>query len=265
MLRKRSIFFVLLTMKKIILLFVFAAFMSCATTNTTKEIKEDQSILNGMWELAAATQSKNLAKDFTEGMPTLTFDASENLAINGYDGCNYIKTKAELKKDQVISIQKEIVSTMMSCNKVKDKEFQSWITEATHYEVTNNVLKLKNGDHVLTFHKITLGGQWVLDKIHTTKQTVDKMYPYKKPFINLDIFSTKFTGNTACNMISGMVTMYQNTMKFDHITKTEMFCDGVNEKAFTEALTKVTHFQLEGTRLVLLQKDKKLLEFKRSL
>lgn len=251
-------------MKKLLLLTLALACTGCAT-RLQKELKEDQTILNGMWELVAATQSKNLEKDFPEGMPTLTFDASEDLAINGYDGCNYIKTKAELKKNQQISIDKQIIATMMVCNKVKNNEFQSWITSATHYQLENHVLKLINGDEVLTFHKIALSGQWILDKIYTTKQTVDKMYPYKKPFINLDIFSTKFTGNTACNMLSGMVTMYQNTMKFEHIVQTEMFCDGINEKAFTDALKKITHYKLEGTRLILMQNDKKILEFKRSL
>lgn len=91
------------------------------------------------------------------------------------------------------------------------------------------------------------------------------MYPYKKPFINLDIFSTKFTGNTACNMMSGKVTMFQNTIKFEHIVQTEMFCDGLNEKIFSDALLKVTHFKLEGTKLVMLQKDKKILEFIREI
>lgn len=249
-------------MKKLIMFLSLASFIACGTQ---KEIKQDQTILNGMWELASASQSKNLTKDFSEGMPTLTFDASENLAMNGYDGCNHINTKAEIKKDQQITIDANIRSTMMSCKNVKNNDFQKWITEATHYEVTDNVLKLSKGEDVLVFHKITLNGQWYLDKIHTTKQTVQKLYPYKKPFINIDIFSTKFTGNTACNMISGMITMYQNTMSFHHITKTEMFCDGINEKLFTDALSKVTHYKLEGTRLVLLQKDKKILEFKRSL
>jgi len=54
--------------------------------------------------------------------------------------------------------------------------------------------------------------------------------------------------------------MFQNTMKFNHITSTKMFCDGVNEKVFTDALEKVTHYKLEGTRLVLLEKEKKIME-----
>ena len=89
-------------MKKIILfLSLTVLFASCAAK---KEIKEDQSLLNGTWELANASFSKNLSKDFTEGLPTLTFDSSENLSIYGYDGCNRINSKATLQKEQKITI-----------------------------------------------------------------------------------------------------------------------------------------------------------------
>ena len=253
-------------MKKILLLCVFLCFFSCVT-QADKVIKENQSTLNGTWELFETTYSKNLSKDFPEGIPTLTFDASENLSINGYDGCNYIKTKAILKKDNHIEIQKEMISTMMSCEKNKSEDFKKWISESTIYSIseTGNVLKLINGEKSVTFHKVVLGGKWVLNQIFTSKSSITKLYPYKKPFINLDIFSTKFTGNTACNMMSGKVTMFQNTIKFEHIVQTEMFCDGLNEKIFSDALLKVTHFKLEGTKLVMFQKDKKILEFIREI
>lgn len=249
-------------MKKLFLFFTLTFLISCASK---KEIRQDQTALNGLWELAEASYSKNLTKDYTEGLPTLNFDATEDLAVFGYDGCNRINTKAKLGANKEITVNPNIISTMMACNKVKDNAFTKTLTEATHYEVTGHTLKLYNEKDYLIFHKITLNGQWYLDKIYTTKSTVKQLYPYKKPFINLDILSTKFTGNTACNMITGMVNMYQNQMSFNHVTKTEMFCDGINEKIFIDTLNKITHFKLEGTRLILFQNDKKMLEFVRNI
>lgn len=244
-------------MKKLCIFLSAAFLLSCAAK---KEIKEDQSLLNGNWELAGADFSKDLAKDFKEGLPTLTFDSSENLKIYGYDGCNRINTNAVLKKDHTISIAPEIASTMMACKKVKSDEYKRALTKATSYSLTSNVLVLKSEYGELRFHKVSLNGNWYLDKIYVGKVKAADLYPYKKPFIKIDINKPIFSGNTACNAINGQLLMFQNTMKFNHITSTEMFCNGVNEKVFTDALGKVTHYKLEGTRLILLEKDKKIME-----
>lgn len=246
-------------MKKIILfLSLTVLFASCAAK---KEIKEDQSLLNGTWELADASFSKNLLKDFSEGLPTLTFDSSENLSIYGYDGCNRINSKATLQKEQKITIAKEMASTMMACKNVKSEDYKEALTNATKYELKNDkVLILKSETTELKFHKVSLNGNWYLDKIYVGKIKAADLYPYKKPFITIDINKPTFTGNSACNAINGQLLMFQNTMKFNHVTSTKMFCDGVNEKVFTDALEKVTHYKLEGTRLILLEKDKKIME-----
>lgn len=242
-----------------LLVFLSAAILlvSCAAK---KEIKEDQTLLNGNWELAKASYSKNLSKDYPKGLPTLTFDSSDNLSIFGYDGCNRINSKATLKKEQQITIAKEMASTMMACNKVKSTEYTNALTNATAYELKNNVLILKSETESLTFYKITLNGNWYLDKIYVGKIKAADLYPYKKPFIKIDINQPVFSGNTACNTINGQLLMFQNTMKFNHITSTKMFCEDVNEKVFINALEKVTHYKLEGTRLILLEKDKKIME-----
>ena len=244
-------------MKKLCIILGTVFLMSCAAK---KEIREDQTLLNGTWELAGANFSKDLAKDFKEGLPTLTFDNAENLTVYGYDGCNRINTRAVLKKDHAISIAPEIASTMMSCNKVKSNEYKNVLVKASSYILNNNVLVLKSEDGELRFHKVSLNGNWYLDKIYVGKIKAADLYPYKKPFIKIDINKPVFSGNTACNVINGQLLMFQNTMKFNHITSTEMFCNGVNEKVFTDALGKVTHYKLEGTRLILLEKEKKIME-----
>ena len=172
-------------MKKIFLLLTTAALIvSCAAK---KEIKEDQSVLNGNWELAGASFSKDLSKDFKEGLPTLTFENAENLSVYGYDGCNRINGKAVLKKNQEISFPADFISTMMACDKVKSDDFKS------------HVLILKSDAGEMKFHKVTLNGNWYLDKIYVGKIKAADLYPYKKPFIKIDInqpvFSGKFWGS----------------------------------------------------------------------
>src|SRR5690554_8004621 len=126
------------------ILSLIAVTTSCAVK---KEIHEAQSNLNGTWELAAANFSTNLNKDFKEGLPTLTFDSSENLSVYGYDGCNRIRTKATLEKDHKIAVAEEMTSTMMACNKVKSEDYKQALIGATHYELKNdNVLLLKSED-----------------------------------------------------------------------------------------------------------------------
>lgn len=245
-------------MKK--LLPFISAVLLVASCATKKEIKEDQTLLNGNWELADASFSKDLNNDFKEGLPTLTFDSTDNLAVFGYDGCNRINTNATLKKGNGISIGQEIRSTMMACNKVKSEAYKNALTATTSYELKNNVLVLKSENSRLKFHKVSLNGNWYLDKIYVGKIKAADLYPYKKPFITIDINQTVFSGNSACNAIKGQLLMFQNTMKFNHVTSTKMFCDGVNEKVFVDALEKVTHYKLEGTRLILLAKDKKIME-----
>lgn len=251
-------FYKKLKMKNFILASITAVLM--VACGTTKEIKEDQSLLNGNWELASASFSKDLTKDFKEGLPTLTFDSAENLAVYGYDGCNRINGRAVLKKNNEIAFPQQFISTMMACNKVKDSEYTKMLISSTNYELKNNVLVLKSAEGELKFHKVALNGNWYLDKIYVGRIKAADLYPYKKPFIRIDINQPTFTGNSACNTISGQLLMYQNTMQFNHISSTKMFCEGVNEKVFTDALDKVTHFKLEGTRLILLEKDKKLME-----
>src|SRR5690606_14609564 len=130
-----------MNMKKIFLLLAAPILIfSCAAK---KEIKEDQTLLYGTCELAGARLSKDLAKAFKEGLPTLTFENAENLSVYGYDGCNRINGKAVLKKNQEISFPPNFISTMMACNKVKSEDFKSGLTQVKSYDLKNNVLILK--------------------------------------------------------------------------------------------------------------------------
>ncbi len=228
-----------------------------------KDSAQSQELINGTWQLVEQSDVKDINKAFPQGVPTLTFESGKEVKIYGKDGCNGINTTAKLKKNNSIEVNPNYVSTLMYCDKVKDTEFKMLFTTTSSYEVTENVLILKSDKGSLKFHKVSLNGKWVLDKIFTVKEKVSTLYPYKKPFINIDINSTQISGNTACNSINGKMLIHQNTIKFNHLAMTKMFCEGINEQAFTNALSKTSHYKLDGTRLTLLENDKPLLEFVR--
>ena len=105
---------------------------------------------------------------------------------------------------------------------------------------------------------LALLGSWTLSEIDGSN--INEDFPNKKPSLTFEPVTKKFTGNSGCNNVFGSFTTNNNAINFGDAASTKMFCEGVNEKVFTDALDKVTHFKLEGTRLILLEKDKKLME-----
>lgn len=244
----------------IYLLFTMLLLAGCKTQQTAKN--EDHTI-QGTWELVEQTNISDLNKAFPQGKPTITFENEKTLKVYGFDGCNRIQTTATTPKKHQIKIDDKVAATMMACHATKDHDFTTLFTQATTYSVTENVLQLKSQNGTLTFHRVALNGKWMLSKVFFGNTKAKDLYPYKKPFINIDINSTTVTGNSACNTISGQMLIYKNTMKFNHLITTRMFCEGVNEKVFTDALSRTTHYKLEGTTLTLLENDKPILELVR--
>lgn len=230
----------------------------------SKQVQSTQEIsLMGTWELAEQSQLTNLEKAFPQGRPTLTFEKDKDWLVYGFDGCNKIRTTVSVKKKNQIKVDDKVAATMMACQQTKDFDFTTLFTSATRYSLSENVLILESDKGKLTFHRVALNGKWMLNKVFFGNIKAKDLYPYKKPFITIDINSTTMTGNTACNNVSGQILIYQNTMKFNHLLTTKMFCDGVNEKLFTDALARTTHYKLEGTRLTLLENQKPILELVR--
>ena len=254
----KNIFF-----KTSILLVTSVLFFSCASKNGDKNIKETIIYPDGIWELAEITSVKNINNEFPNKLPTLIFENNNNFKAFGNDGCNRYDINLSIKSKNKIKISSEINTTKMFCNDVNSELYLKTLTEANSYHLSKNILKINTQTDTLKFYKVSLDGKWFLSKINTTKKKFDDLYPYKKPFITIDINSNQISGFTACNSINANILIFQNTMKFDNVTSTKMFCDGTGEKELTNALTKVTNFELKGTKLILLEKNKIILEFKR--
>jgi len=236
---------------------------SCSSLKKEKKQAEETVTLNGVWELASISSVANIDKEFPDKLPNLLFDNKEGLIGFGNDGCNQYRANFSIKKNNTLEVSSEVSNTRMFCDKVNSALYLKNLSEANSFEISENILKLNTPTDTLKFYKVSLEGKWVLDKLNTVKAKVNDLYPYKKPFINININSNQITGNTACNSITANFLIFENKMSFKHIISTKMFCEGSGEKDFTDALGKVKKYEIKGTRLILSNDKKVIMEFKR--
>jgi heat shock protein HslJ len=73
------------------------------------------------------------------------------------------------------------------------------------------------------------------------------------PEITFDIKTSKFSGSTGCNRMSGTFLATDSTMQFsDKMITTRMYCAGVNESAFLQNLLRVESYKFRKGMLVFL-------------
>lgn len=110
-------------------------------------------------------------------------------------------------------------------------------------------------------HKVLLG-KWKLDYLSPTSGRDISHYKIQKPYLNF-VDDVKVAGNNGCNNIAGSYSQTGNTIKFgDKFSSTRMFCEGVDEQAFLNALQSVNKFDvIEEEKLVMMTDDVIVLSF----
>lgn len=244
-----------------LLLITFSLLINCTSQKHNKNYDNKISFPSGVWELADISSLKNIEKEFPNQLPTLIFEKNNDLIFFGNDGCNNYQADFVIRKNHFLKVKSTIETTKMLCNKVNNQLYLKNLSEVNSFDSSENILKLNTVTDTLKFYRVSLNGKWYLNKLNTTKKKLDDLFPYKKPFINIDINSNHISGFTACNSVNANILIFQNTMKFNHVTSTKMFCDGTGEKDFTNALEKVTNYELKGTRLILFEDNKIIMEF----
>lgn len=233
---------------------------------SSKELSKNKETFVGTWELAEQSGIQNLDQAFPSGKPTLTFENKNKLNFHGFDGCNNIHSSAVLVSKNELKIAPEYISTLKGCiNIKKDVDFNFLVQKATKYELTSDVLTLSSKEGKLKFYRKTLNGQWLLNKVFFGNTKAKDLYPYKKPFIIIDKNSTHLAGNTACNTIVGKIDISKDKMKFSQMSTTKIYCEGINEELFIDALSRITHYKLNGIYLTLYQNNKAVLEMIRKI
>ncbi len=248
--------------KSLIIAISLYLFVGCsAKKNNATNSPIPSNSISGMWELSEQSDTKDLKKYYTEGTPIISISQEDN-TINGYDGCNRFSSSIKVNKNNKHQIS-DIISTMIWCEKINTQNFHEILKNSTSHEVNQNTLTIHSSIGTLKFQRVALEGRWFLSKIYTLKPTVKELFPYKTPFIDLNINSTQFSGYTACNAIKGQVLIFENKMTFNHVSSSEKYCDDPNDNIFMQLLKKVSNYKLEGTKLILFEKDKKILELER--
>ena len=102
--------------------------------------------------------------------------------------------------------------------------------------------------------------KWLLKKIHTDADVEEVQ---TKAFIKFNREKKSAGGNGSCNTFGSSFSITDNTINFNNIFSTKMFCEGVQqtEDAFLKQLEKVNRFEVKDKGLVLYQGEKVLLEF----
>jgi len=110
-------------------------------------------------------------------------------------------------------------------------------------------------------HETTLETpKWLLTKIYTKDSFVQVS---NQAFIHFSTSDGRINGNGSCNSFGGKVTIDDNSLRFDNIFSTKMYCADVQmtEDEFFRQLQQVTRYEIKRNSLLLFAGDTPVLEF----
>ena len=112
--------------------------------------------------------------------------------------------------------------------------------------------------------KDPLLGKWQLEYLNPATGKDIKHYKIQKPYLNF-VDHQKVAGNNGCNNISGGYEFDEQKINFhtEKFGSTRMFCQGVDEKVYLNALASITQYSVieDGLKLVLSANDEIVLVF----
>lgn len=118
-----------------------------------------------------------------------------------------------------------------------------------------------NTHFVTVLDDTTIAGHWVLQPVLSSDTAAGKI-----PTLNFNLATKKFTGNTGCNDMSGNFLVSGDSLSFnEQIVTTRKACEGYNEKAFIDNLTKTNHYKIEDGVLQLMHDQTILSKWTRKL
>lgn len=94
----------------------------------------------------------------------------------------------------------------------------------------------------------TLAGTWVLQPVLASDTASGRL-----PSLTFDLASKKFTGNTGCNSMGGLFFVNGDSLAFsEQMVMTRKACEGYNEKAFIDNLSKTNRYKIVDGLLQLM-------------
>lgn len=113
--------------------------------------------------------------------------------------------------------------------------------------------------------KDKLDGEWELNYI-SDGQTMDTLYPDRKPTISFNPATGKINGNSSCNSYFGQFKVDGRQISFpEPMGMTKMFCGGRGEQVYMNTLKSVNIYSIsdEGRTLHLIRGDIAVMRFTR--
>lgn len=113
----------------------------------------------------------------------------------------------------------------------------------------------------------SLKGKWVLEYMSPVNgKNINELYKIQRPYLTF-VDESKVAGNNGCNNVAGEYKTESNQIQFftDKFISTKMFCEGVDENAFTSELKKNNRYDVieNGKTLVLMIGDIVSMKFKK--
>jgi heat shock protein HslJ len=137
------------------------------------------------------------------------------------------------------------------------------ITVISFITACNNLKQSTVVSRKVTANPSELDGAWQLESISSLKISFEGLYPDKKPSLVFHVISSRISGNTGCNNLSGTVNIEGSKINFnENFVMTKMFCPGEGEQVFLAALKKINLWAVTDTStLNLIAGDTALMKF----
>lgn len=193
-----------------------------------------------------------------EPLVTINFEEDK---IAGTDGCNRYQSAYTLNADK-ISINKNIVSTMMACPEPVNQQASAYLNAliaTTGYKIDAQQLLLldASGKTLASFTKQNTelsGTSWLITNVNNGKQAVVSTITDFRLTAN---FGTdgRLSGSAGCNNYTAGYEVSGNKIKISSIAATRKMCGKAEVMAqetwFLKALETAANYRFDGKRLEL--------------
>ena len=242
---------------------------SCGGLKRTaeSELAEKNLISEKKWQLIEL-DGKLITGPLNGKVPFLSFLPDES-RYTSTGGCNTMNGEFKLAGNHKITFSRGI-STLMACEDMEsDKALADVFEKTKKYSLENDVLSFYSGgkNPLAKFKAVqadeALVGTWELDYIAGSQESINNLFPQKKPTMIFQQDLKTVQGKGGCNGYSSKVEVSGKKINFSAAMTTEMACEGNGESLFFQSLEKVNRYDVQDGRLTLLVGDIAIMRFKK--
>ncbi len=113
-----------------------------------------------------------------------------------------------------------------------------------------------------TSQNLMINDIWVLQSLEGENISKSE-FPNEFPRLEFYDSEKRITGFTGCNNLSGTYKTNNNEISFSPLMTTKMFCQGVKENEFLQAMNGINKYKIENLKLYLYKDENLKLIFKK--